>query len=254
MQTFFFLVLGLFAGILINLTADWLPRRSETSPWRVPHCSSCGKPRPLGEWIALMGLLRNKRRCPHCNAPRPLRDPLVELVSLLAFGFLWLRFGPTVYMVLTLIHTVIFLLVLVVDFEHRLIFNVVILPATLLAFLAGFLSPLGPVRSILGGIIAYLIVFAIYEFARVFARLRRHTLAVPFGFGDVKLAGYMGLVTAFPDVFPALFLAILLGGAGAILFLGYQVIVHHRLPLGAAIPYGPFFCLAGWALMVMHPA
>jgi len=34
------------------------------------------------------------------------------------------------------------------------------------------------------------------------------------------------------------------------LFLAYQLIAHRRVALTAAIPYGPFFCLAGWWMMV----
>jgi prepilin signal peptidase PulO-like enzyme (type II secretory pathway) len=60
----------------------------------------------------------------------------------------------------------------------------------------------------------------------------------------------MGIVTGVPAVFPAILATILLGGVGAILFLVYQLVVHHRLAMTAAIPYGPFFCIAGWVYMV----
>ena len=50
-------------------------------------------------------------------------------MSTAAFAFLWSRYGATVQTALMAIYTTIFLLVLVTDLEHRLIFNVVIFPA-----------------------------------------------------------------------------------------------------------------------------
>ncbi len=62
----------------------------------------------------------------------------------------------------------------------------------------------------------------------------------------------MGLVTGLPGALTAVLLAIILGGIGALLFLTYQVAVHRRLALSAAIPYGPFFCIAGYFVMVLR--
>ncbi len=215
METILFALLGLLIGVFVNRAADYLP----------PH-------RALSV------------------TPNALRAPVVLIVNAVAFAFLWTHDGAGIQLLLHLIYTFIFLLVLVIDFEHRLILNVVILPATLFAALASPLSRLGVVQSLLGGAAAFAIVYVIYIFAQSFARLRRRNIAVPFGFGDVKLAGFTGLVTGFSALYAVLY-AILLGGVGAILFLAYQLIAHRRLALNAAIPYGPFFCIAGWFVMVL---
>jgi leader peptidase (prepilin peptidase)/N-methyltransferase len=253
MELFLLALVGWLIGALINRAADNLP--THRALFDATRCPYCDTPRPVLDQIAVLSFLLFRGRCPNCRAPIALRAPLVEIASALAFAFLWTRYGASPSagsgrLLLTAIYTTVFLLVLVIDLEHRLILNIVILPATLFAALASPLSPPGIARSLLGGVIAYACVLAIYIFAHVFSRVRKHNLAVPFGFGDVKLAGFMGVVTGFPAAFTAILLAILLGGAGAILFLVYQLIAHRRLALGAAIPYGPFFCIAGWVMMV----
>jgi leader peptidase (prepilin peptidase)/N-methyltransferase len=179
------------------------------------------------------------------------RAPIVLVVTALAFVFLWMRFNTPIPFALTAIYTLVFLVVLVTDLEHRLIFDRVILPATLFAALASVLTQPRWQLALLGGVIAFVVVLGIYLFAGVFARARRiHIQGGAFGQGDVKLAAFMGIVVGFPNVLPAILYTILLGGVGAILFLAYQLIAHRRVALTAAIPYGPFFCLAGWWMMV----
>ena len=249
MEILLFALLGWFVGIVINRAADNLP--VHRSLLDAPHCPYCDTPRPVLDQIALLSYLLLRGHCPNCHAPIPLRAPLVEIVNALAFAFLWTRYGAQVQLLLVLIYTVVFLLVLAIDLEHRLILNVVILPATLFAALASPLSQIGWARSLFGGAVAFIIVFGIYIFADVFSRWRGLKIeGGAFGEGDVKLALFMGVVTGVPAVFPAILATILLGGVGAILFLAYQFVVHRRLALTEAIPYGPFFCIAGWAFMV----
>jgi leader peptidase (prepilin peptidase)/N-methyltransferase len=249
MEIIFLVLLGWLLGILINRAADNLPARR--SLLNAPRCPFCGTPRPALDQIALLSYLLLRGRCPNCRAPIALRAPLVELAGAGASAFLWTRYGANAQFALTLIYTLVFLLVFVTDLEHRLIFNVVILPATLFAALASPFSQLGIARSLLGGAIAFVIVFLIYISAGIFARARKIEITGgAFGQGDVKLAAFMGIVTGFPAVLPAILCTILLGGVGAILFLAYQLVAHRRLALRAAIPYGPYFCIAGWVMMV----
>ena len=181
------------------------------------------------------------------------RAPIVVIAAALAFIVLWIRFGWSITFLLTAIYTAVFLLVFVTDIEHRLIFNVVVLPAALVAALASPFSIPGLESSLLGGVSAFIIVLGIYIFGEIFARARHLKISGgAFGQGDVKLALFMGIVVGFPAAFTAILYTIILGGVGAILFLAYQLIVHRRLALTAAIPYGPFFCIAGWAIMVLQ--
>lgn len=216
MEIFLCALLGLMVGVIVNRVADHL--------------------------IAARALLNTQCRW---------RAPAVVVISAVTFAFLATRFGITIQFALTAIYTFVFLVVLVTDLEHRLIFDVVVLPATLFAAMANPLSQPNWKLPLLGGAIAFVIVLGIYLFAGIFARAHKvHIAGGAFGQGDVKLATFMGIVVSFPNVFPALLATILLGGVGAILFLMYQLVVHRRIALTAAIPYGPFFCIAGWWMMV----
>ncbi len=251
MEILLFALLGWLSGIFINRVADNLP--AHRSLRTVPQCPYCGAARPALDQITVLKFLALRGRCSNCHAPISLRAPIVEIASALLFAFLWTHYDADAQLFLTAIYTVVFLLVLITDLEHRLIFNVVILPAILFAALASPFSRPGVALALLGGVSAFIIVFGIYFFAEAFSRLRGlKIVGGAFGQGDVKLATFMGIVVGFPAVFPAILYTILLGGVGAILFLVYQLIAHRRLALTAAIPYGPFFCIAGWVMMVLQ--
>jgi len=149
------------------------------------------------------------------------------------------------------IYTLVFLHTLITDLEDRAVFPIVLVPATLVAIVASSFLPMGLTRALLGGVSAFVIVFGIYAFAGLYARLRKlNVQGGAFGRGDVYLATFMGVVVGFPAVFPAIVYTIFLAGAGFAVFLLYQFIQTRKLLLNVALPYGPFFCLVGWALMV----
>lgn len=179
---------------------------------------------------------------------RPLA---VVIIAAVAFGFLWWRFGATVQTFCFALFTAVFLHTFVTDLEDRAIFPTVLVPATLGALAASVLMPIGLTRALLGGISAFVVVFGIYAFGALYARRRKIDIeGGAFGRGDVYLATFMGVVVGFPAVFPAIVYTIFLAGAGVVAFLVYQFVKTKSLSLGAALPYGPYFCLAGWAVMV----
>lgn len=180
------------------------------------------------------------------------RAPLVVAVAASALAFLAARWGITLQFALATVYTFVFLVVCVTDVEHHLIFNGIIVPAIVFAILTSPFARVGWKLSLLGGVSAFVIVLGIYLFAELFARVRHlHIEGGAFGQGDVKLATLVGLIVGFPNVFPAILYTILLGGVGALIFLVYQFTKYRRISLNVAIPYGPFFCLAGWVMMVI---
>ncbi len=179
------------------------------------------------------------------------RAPLVNLTTAVLFAILWLRFGATVQLGLTAIDTAVFMLVLITDLEHRAIFPDVLIAAIGFAAIASPFSTMRWQLALLGGATAFVIVFGIYAFSGVYARARG--LAIKggaFGRGDVFLATFVGVVTGFPAIIYALVYTILLGGIGALASVLYQRYRTKKFSLQAVIPYGPFFCIAGWAIMV----
>lgn len=239
-------VLGVLVGAAVNRLATDLPARRKVQR---PHCPYCGHVRPWYQWIALPTASIGRARCSHCAAPIPLRYPLVELALGFLFGFLYLRYGPTLRLAFFAAYTAIFALIAVTDLERRLILNVVTLPAMLLA-LAGALCGVTTLAdgapwwaaarsALLGGLIGY----SFFWVAAIIGKLTVGPGAL--GDGDVKLAGFVGLVTGFPLIVEALVLAILSGGLVSLL-----LIVTRVRSLRDPIPYGPFLIFGGWVTMV----
>ncbi len=246
------ILLGLLAGIAINWLADCLP---EQRTLKSPFCAQCGQPRPPLAWSGLLAYLSGKPRCANCGQRLSIRHLLVEVGTAAAFALLWVRGGPSITLIANLVYAAIFILVLVTDLEHRLILHVVMLPAIALALIATFVDPQfdRPVRGLLGGGIGLLLALAMYWFGALFVRMvgkarGRAVSEVAFGFGDVTLITFIGLIVGAPEVVWALIIGILLGGIGSILYLLVAILVLHKYSAFTAIPYGPFLVLGG-ALM-----
>ncbi len=150
-----------------------------------------------------------------------------------------------------------FTLITVIDLEHRLILHMVSLPTALFLALVGGLDPArGWGKTLLGGAAGFASFLVLYLLGQAFARWmgQRRGQAIeeePFGFGDVMLAGVIGLLVGWPGVWLALFVGIMLAGAFSALFLLGRIVRRRYTPF-VPIPYGPF--LAAGALLVYFGA
>lgn len=261
---------GLFVGIIINRAADNLPPPARRSLLVTPRCPYCDTPRRIVELSGILSFILRRDKCHNCAAPLRLRAPLVEIISAALFAMLANRYPFGVYLVSITFFTVILLLIAVIDIEHKLILNVVSMPATLLALIAspivlgGADATLATLDlntlkwSLLGAMVGYAITLGIYYlgvlFLRILNRGRAHKLnTVAFGMGDVKLAGLIGALIGFPAILYALSYAILLGGVGAVIAIFYRIITRRGYSAFMAIPYGPYFILAGSAFLIFGP-
>lgn len=259
MEAFLWALVGLLMGAFLNLCADELPRYRKLTH-HLPRCPYCGRERKVMSAVA--AYLLGRGHCAGCGAPIPLRWPVVELSCMLASAFLWKYHGSTIAFVLTLFYTGVFILVFVIDLEHRLIPDVLILPAIALA-LAGSLvanalgepAPGGEVSSaLLGGVTGLVLMHLAYLLGTLFAALMGRWRGQPlkevaFGFGDVKLSLFIGLVTGFPAVLLALAIGVALGGLFAALYLVVKAL-QGRYSAFTPIPYGPFLVIGGMATML----
>jgi leader peptidase (prepilin peptidase) / N-methyltransferase len=252
-------LLGLLLGAGINLFADQLPRWRTVR--RTPFCPYCEEPRPWWSWIGTLAYLRFRPGCPRCGAAIPWRHPLVELGTAGLFAFLWHQYSQEpVLLVLYSIYCVILMLVLVIDLEHKLILNVVMYPAWLLALLGSLLRP-EPYfyrLALIGGAVGFGLLFLVYLlgelFVKVLSRARGKPIhAVAFGFGDVRLGAFMGFVLGFPQVLSAIFIAVLLGGLCGLVYWFVRAILLRSYSLFTAIPYGPFLVIGTAIVLFFGP-
>ena len=228
---------GWLAGVVINHLADVLPTRKTVL--QKPFCLACETVRPQQQWSALIawGTGMAQQNCLMCGTPRKTykRAIITELVVPLFFVFLMWRYGPSLELALVTIYTFILILVTITDLEHRLIFNVVILPSILFAMAAAFFTPdLSWPAAYVGGVGAFVVVYAV-------ALLSRGGL----GEGDVTLSTFLGFILAFPLIILSITFGVFLGGIVAAILL-----VSGKVNLKTFIPYGPFLTITGWIMLV----
>ncbi len=187
--------------------------------------------------LAVVAFLTGKRQCPFCGRPIAWRNPIIEIVLAALFALLYNFYGgQPIKLILASFYTSVLVLVTVTDLEHRLIPNRAILPAIAIAALA---SPLwfGPGwwLALLGGAIGYGFFWLTVQLGE---RILGHGA---MGWGDVKLAAFVGLITGFPGIITALVLTIIAGGVVSLVLLLTRI-----ANLRSGIPYGPFICLGGF--------
>lgn len=165
------------------------------------------------------------------------------ILSALLFGAFAFSITSFPVLVVRSIFVVVLVQVIFFDFEHHLILDRVIFPSMLLALLVDiFGSRLGLWNqpwwagiAVGAGAALVFLLFALIGYW-IFK-------AEALGFGDVKLALFLGLLLGWPYTATALFYGVLLATIGAVAF-----IVTHRSMKGT-IAYGPY--LVAGALIVL---
>ena len=149
---------------------------------------------------------------------------------------------------------VFFELVVVIDLEHRLILHPISLVGAGLGFVFGSINH-GVLNTLIGGAAGFGTMLILYFLGSLFIKFLSKTRGeeideVALGFGDVNLAGVIGLLLGWPGVVGGLFLAIILGGIVSGIFLVIQFI-RKRYKALQALPYGPFLVLSTIILLVI---
>jgi leader peptidase (prepilin peptidase)/N-methyltransferase len=245
---------GLVIGSFLNVVVWRLPRRESLST-PGSHCPNCNYAIrwfdnvPVISWLILRG------RCRHCGTAISLRYPFVELFTALFFVSvaLWglgpILNGPTawtgeviarVLMVASLLYLAsISVTLTLIDLDVHRLPNSIVLPAYAVgavllgaaSFSAGDAGGLG--RAAVGLVVmfvAYLVMALVYPGG--------------MGFGDVKLAGVLGLYLGWlgwSQLVVGAFAAFLLGGVWAILLL-----LSGRATRKSGIPFGPWMIAGAW--------
>ena len=193
--------------------------------------------------------LANQVQREHPGSPGvPQRALRLMLATALLFGLAGWRFGLTWRAALNCIYIAILILVMATDLEHRIIPHRFILPAILLALVAGFFANWMTWKAALVGGAVGLVFFSVaYGVSAVL-----YPGKIALGMGDVTLSTFIGLVVGFPNALVAVMLGVLMGGLFSTVLL-----LARRVTLRTAIPYGPFLVLGGlvamfWGQAITH--
>lgn len=252
-------VAGLICGVAVNALADTLPYYPFQRAFRYAN----DVPRPLLAWSGLLAFVTGQRR-PAQFPQTPALSWRYALTELSVIGLFLLAYSVRDTMpgantnpfALTLLYMALFVLITVIDLEHRLIQFVVIIPAIVLAFVDAALFPppdLG--EALRGALTGFGVFFVLYVggfgFTYVMGALRgRKVTTVAFGFGDVMLITFVGALLGMAFVIIAMFIAVFLGAIGAGIYLIVRLLLRGRYELFTAIPYGPYIVAAAILMML----
>ena len=236
-----FALLGTAVGSFLNVVADRLPAgRSIVGP--ASGCDACHKRLAAVDMIPVFSYLWLRGRCRYCHSQLPRRILRVELGTGALFAYLYWQLGFNADLAIAAIYGSFFIAIMMIDLEQGLILNKMVFPAMLVALgLSLFLSDLDTVPTIAsaaggGGLgLGLFLIIAIVSRGGM-------------GWGDVKLAGLIGLVAGFPLVLVAVMLAIIAGGLAAIALLTLKLRERKQ-----TLPFGVFLAI-GAVITLVHGA
>lgn len=257
-------LVGLAVGSFLNVVIHRLPRMLEAG-WKkecqeylglsqengepapaynllVPgsHCPNCGqKVRPIHN-IPLISYLFLGGRCADCRAPIAWRYPLTELLSAVLSAAVAWHYGFGESAGYALIFTWALLCLALIDLEHQLLPDAIVLPLLWL----GLLLSLGEVyvdshTAIIGAAAGYLVLWSVYHLFRL------ATGKEGMGYGDFKLLAALGAWAGW-KMLPLVILLSSLVGALA----GIGLIVLGGRDRNIPMPFGPFLAAAGWITLL----
>lgn len=227
--------LGLLVGSFLNVVVHRVPR-GESLLRPASRCPGCGHPVRPRDNVPVLGWLLLRGRCRDCGTGIGARYPAVELLTALVFAVLTLRIGPGWSLPAFLYLGAAGVALAAIDIDTRRLPDAIVLPSYAVG--AALLVP----AAAAGGawphygraLLAALALFAFYlALALVYP--------AGMGFGDVKLAGLLGLYLGWlgwGELLVGAFLGFLLGALA-----GGGLMLAGRATGKTAIPYGPFMLL-----------
>jgi len=240
--------LGLAVGSFLNVVAYRLPLGGSlvSPPSACPGCGSAIRPYdniPLVSWLVLRG------RCRDCREPISWRYPLVEGATGVLFVVVAIAFLPefsthaplpsSLTLVAFLYLAAISVALAVIDIDTHTLPNRIVLPAYLVgAVLLGTALVIeGEWTRLLSAAVGCAGAFLFYL---VLALARPGGM----GFGDVKLAGVLGLYLGslgWAQLAIGVFAAFVLGGV-----FGIVLTMTRRATRTSGIPFGPWMIAGAW--------
>ncbi|WP_430886419.1 prepilin peptidase [Fusibacter sp. JL216-2] len=215
-------VLGLLIGSFLNVIIYRLPK-NESIAFPGSHCYACGHDLKAIDNIPLLSYVFLKGKCRYCKAGISMQYPIIELITGVIFGLLYLRTGLSWQFLFEAGLVSALICVTVIDLKHEII------PDSLNLFIGllgvGYLISshhIGNLDALYGFLAGGLVLFLI-------------ALVGPMGGGDIKYMAAMGLWLGLFPTIAALLIAFIMGGLIGVLLIALRI--KNRKD---HIPFGPF--------------
>ena len=226
-------IFGLLIGSFLNAVIYRLPRKISIVFPR-SRCTNCNKLIYWYENIPVFSWLFLRGKCSGCGTRIHFKYPLIELFT--GFGASFLFTLPIVNTNLSLwafyfAILCVFIVVFVIDLEHKLIPDPLNILLALL-FLSFSVLKRDLVFWLSGGLIGFLFpLFITWAFYKLKGQ-------IGLGGGDIKLYGALGLILGPLEITRTIFFSCFLGA-----IVGGSLILIRVLDRNTPIPFGPFIIL-----------
>jgi leader peptidase (prepilin peptidase)/N-methyltransferase len=258
-------VIGLLVGSFLNVVIFRLPimmqrnwRREcteylrisseETLPEEEPfnlvfplsRCPNCNTPIKPYQNIPVISYLFLKGKCATCSNPISSRYPIIETFTAITSAIVAWHFGYTPQTVFALALTWSLIALSVIDIDHQLLPDSIILPVLWLGMCLSLFSLFTDAHaSIIGAISGYLALWLVYQLFKL------ATGKEGMGYGDFKLLALFGAWLGWQYLPVIILLSSLVG---AVIGLAMVIVVKrdHTIP----IPFGPYLAAAGWIALL----
>lgn len=234
-------VIGLLVGSFLNVVIHRVPRKESVVSPR-SRCPGCGNALAARDNIPVLSWVLLKGRCRTCAEPIAKRYPLVEVVTAVLFAATALRLGADAALPAFLVGVAGVIAISAVDLElfivpNRILYPTLFAAAPLLLAAAATEGDWDRVKTAaIGGALGWGLLLVVHLIS-----------PAGMGFGDVRLAGLLGMLLGWLSighVLVALFLAFLTAAAVGVLLIAVGVKGRKD-----KIPFGPF--LATGAMLAL---
>lgn len=248
-------IFGLATGSFLNSIIYRL-QTGESFLFKRSYCPNCKKTLSWQDLIPLLSFLFLRGKCRYCREKISWQYPLVELTTglLFAFSAYFIFSNPEIFpcklmncYIVTLFYWFfisVLIIIFVYDLKHYIIPDKIIYPAIGAAFLYRLFEVLEfgnwdlfrnwelEIRNWQPMLIPLLSALLASAFFLIIILISQGRW---MGWGDPKLAFFMGLLLGFPNILIALFLAFLIGA-----IIGIGLIIFRNKTLKSEVPFGPF--------------
>lgn len=185
---------------------------------------------PVISWLFLRG------KCGQCKNAISIRYPLVETATALLSLVVAIEYGVTIETLLLLILTWGLVCLTLIDFDHMLLPDQIVMPLLWLGLLVNINGMFVPVDdAVIGAAVGYMSLFSVFWLFKLL------TGKEGMGYGDFKLFALFGAWLGW-QLLPILIL--MASVVGAIVGISLMLFKNHTRE--QAIPFGPYLAIAGW--------
>jgi len=211
------------------------------------RCPSCGKQLTAWQNIPVLSYLLLGAQCAACKTSISVRYPLVELLTAVLSAICAWHFGFGWEALLAIALTCALVVISLIDMDHQLIPDSIVLPLMWVGLIMSLLHPLAgadtlfisPRDAIIGAVAGYLSLWGVYQLFKLV------TGKEGMGYGDFKLLAALGAWLGWQMLHIVILMSAVVGA-----IVGIAMIVLRGRDRQLPIPFGPYLAAAGWVTML----